>query len=292
MKEIVIISGKGGTGKTSVTAALASLGGNQVLADCDVDAADLHLVLSPDVRRSEVFVAGERAAIDADKCVSCGLCAEHCRYGAISDDFQVIGENCEGCGVCAFVCPEGAAAMHPRACGHWFESETRFGPMVHARLGIAEENSGKLVTTVRMRAKEIAEARGAELILTDGPPGIGCPVIASLGGAHLALAVAEPTASALHDLKRVRGLTRHFDIPMMVVINKSGINDEVADAIRAFCKDEGVELAGELPYDPAFTQAQIRSRSVVEYDPEGRGADMRRIRDRVADRLNRTDKTR
>ncbi|WP_461211163.1 ATP-binding protein [Desulfocurvus sp. DL9XJH121] len=281
MKEIVVISGKGGTGKTSVTAALAALGKNQVLADCDVDAADLHLILSPMVEKSEEFTAGERAAIDPGACTSCGLCAEHCRYGAISEDFRVIGENCEGCGVCAFVCPSGAAAMHPRVCGQWYVSATRFGPMVHARLGIAEENSGKLVTTVRKQARAIAEARGADLILTDGPPGIGCPVIASLGGANLALVVAEPTASALHDLKRVRGLAKHFDIPMMVVINKSGINAQITRDIREFCAAEGVEVAGELPYDPAFTQAQIRAQSVVEYDPRGRGEDMRRIRERI-----------
>ena len=285
MKEIVIISGKGGTGKTSVTAALAALGNNQVLADCDVDAADMHLVLAPKVAHTETFVAGERAAVDPDACTHCGLCADNCRYAAISEDHQVIGENCEGCGVCAFVCPTGAAAMYPRACGEWHVSSTRFGTMVHAHLGIAEENSGKLVVTVRKKARELAEDQGAELILTDGPPGIGCPVIASLGGADLALVVAEPTASALHDLQRVRGLAKHFDIPMMVVINKSGINEEVAGAIRDFCAAEDVGIAGELPYDEAFTKAQIQGRTVVEYDPDGRGADIRAIWDAMQARL-------
>nr|WP_126381267.1 ATP-binding protein [Desulfovibrio ferrophilus] len=289
MKEIVVISGKGGTGKTSVTAALASLGPQKVLADCDVDAADLHLVLAPKNIRTEDFVAGERAFINTDSCVDCGLCLEHCRYGAVSEDFQIIPENCEGCGVCAFVCPEDAAVMLPRTCGVWHVAETRFGSMVHARLGIAEENSGKLVTTVRKTARELAEAQGASLILTDGPPGIGCPVIASLGGANLAIAVAEPTTSALHDLKRVFGLTKHFDIPLMVIINKSGINEETAKVIRDYCKDNGVEVAGTLPYDKAFTQAQINAMSVVEYDPEGRGKDLAAIWERIQTRLNQQD---
>lgn len=291
MKEIVIISGKGGTGKTSVTAALASLEKNQVLADCDVDAADLHLVLAPESKHAEPFIAGERAVIDADTCTACGQCAEHCRYGGIAENgdgiCQVVPENCEGCGVCAFVCPVDAAAMIPRECGEWYVSGTRFGTMVHARLGIAEENSGKLVTTVRKKARDLAEEQNAELILTDGPPGIGCPVIASLGGADLALVVAEPTASAQHDLERVHGLTKHFDIPMMVIINKSGINDEVAQSIRDFCATHDVEIAGELPYDPVFTKAQINAQSVVEYDPEGRGADIRAIWDKMTDKISK-----
>jgi len=289
IKEIIVISGKGGTGKTSVTAALAALGPDKVLADCDVDAADLHLILNPEDTTSEDFVAGERAAIDPDLCTQCGLCAEHCRYGAISADFQVMGEHCEGCGVCAFVCPAGAATMHPRTCGVWHVAETRFGPMVHARLGIAEENSGKLVVTVRKAARKLAEGTGATLILTDGPPGIGCPVIASMGGADLALAVAEPTTSALHDLKRVHGLTKHFDIPLMVVINKSGINEEMSEQIKRFCAENGVEVAGTLPYDPVFTQAQIRGLSVTEFDPDGRGRDLAGIWARLEQRLSNND---
>ncbi|MBU1001007.1 MAG: ATP-binding protein [Proteobacteria bacterium] len=286
MQEVVVISGKGGTGKTSVTAALAALGPKKVLADCDVDAADLHLVLAPDNIRTEDFIAGERAFINADACVGCGLCLEHCRYGAVSAQFEIINENCEGCGVCAFVCPEDAAVMLPRHCGVWHIAKTRFGSLVHARLGVAEENSGKLVTTVRQAARKLAEEQGASLILTDGPPGIGCPVIASLGGADLALAVAEPTTSALHDLKRVHDLTKHFDIPLMVIINKSGINEEITKTIGDYCKDNGVEMAGTLPYDNAFTQAQIRALSVVEYDPEGRGRDLLGLWNRIQARLD------
>lgn len=286
IQEVVIISGKGGTGKTSVTAALAALGPKKVLADCDVDAADLHLILAPDNVRTEDFIAGERAFINAEACVGCGLCLEHCRYGGVSADFRIINENCEGCGVCAFVCPVDAAVMLPRHCGAWYVADTRFGSLVHARLGIAEENSGKLVTTVRKTARTLAEEQGVSLILTDGPPGIGCPVIASLGGADLAVAVAEPTTSALHDLKRVRELTKHFDIPLLVIINKSGINEETVKVIRTYCDDNDVEVVGTLPYDNAFTKAQIQALSVVEYDPEGRGQDLLEIWNRIQARLD------
>lgn len=285
MKELVIISGKGGTGKTSVTAALASLGGSMVLADCDVDAADLHLVLAPDTKRTEPFVSGELARIDPDACTHCGECREHCRYNAIDDSYRVTIESCEGCGVCAYVCPAGAAVMEPRLCGDWYTSETRFGTMVHARLGIGEENSGKLVTTVRKAAKEIAEERQVDLMLTDGPPGIGCPVIASLGGADMALAVAEPTNCAVHDLERVRKLAAHFDIPLMVVINKADINTELVDDIRQFCRMENVEVAGELPYHRGFTQAQLAGQSVVEFDPEGLGKTLQAVRERILQHL-------
>ncbi len=285
MKEAVILSGKGGTGKTSLTAALATGLPDMVLADCDVDAADLHLVLAPEPRRVEEFTAGALALIDPDDCTACGACAEHCRFGAIGPDFTVRREHCEGCGVCAYVCPTGAAVMQPRVSGHWYVSDTRLGPMVHARLLPGEENSGKLVSAVRLAAKELAESRGASILLTDGPPGIGCPVIASLGGADLALAVTEPTISARHDLERLFGLTRHFDIPLAVIINKSGVNARIADEVQAWCLENGIEIAGVLPYDRGFTQAQIRRLTAPEHDPDGLGAAIAPIRDWLCHRL-------
>ncbi|WP_462326731.1 ATP-binding protein [Desulfobaculum sp.] len=285
MKELVVISGKGGTGKTTVTAALAALTPNKVLADCDVDAADLHLILDPTVGRTVDFYSGEIATIDPDACTQCGLCAEHCRYDAITEDFTVQKEHCEGCGVCAFVCPVQAATMQERMCGYWYDSTTRFGHMVHANLGIGEENSGKLVTTVRKEARTTAEKLSADLILTDGPPGVGCPVIASLGGTDLTLAVAEPTLSALHDLKRVYKLSRHFKVPMMVIINKADINAAIVEEIKCWCEEYDVEIAGVLPYDQVVTTAQIHGKSIVEYDPDGLGLTMRTIWDNVSRRL-------
>lgn len=285
MKELVVISGKGGTGKTTVTAALAALAPHKVMADCDVDAADLHLVLNPSVNETIDFYSGEIATIDPDACTQCGACIEHCRFEAITPEFTVQKEHCEGCGVCAFVCPVDAAKMNERMCGHWFSSSTRFGQMIHAHLGIGEENSGKLVTTVRKEARKAAEEIDADLILTDGPPGVGCPVIASLGGTDLALAVAEPTLSALHDLKRVHKLTDHFKVPMMVVINKSDINLDITEEIKTWCGEYGIEIAGILPYDQVVTAAQIHGKSVVEYDPDGVGATMRNVWDNVSQRL-------
>ncbi|NJB66550.1 MinD superfamily P-loop ATPase [Desulfobaculum xiamenense] len=285
MKELVVISGKGGTGKTTVTAALAALAGHKVMADCDVDAADLHLVLAPENRTATEFYSGQVAVIDPERCIRCGECATNCRYEAIDADFTVHKEHCEGCGVCAYVCPTDAAGMIERMCGHWYSSETRFGKMIHAHLGIGEENSGKLVTTVRKEARKAAEEVGAELIITDGPPGVGCPVIASLGGTDLALAVAEPTLSALHDLKRVHKLTRHFQVPMMAVVNKADINPLLTEEIRNWCTESGVEIAGVLPYDQIVTDAQIHGLSVVEHDPDGFGQHMRSVWDKVSRKL-------
>lgn len=283
MKEVVILSGKGGTGKTSVTAALATGLPGLVLADCDVDAADLHLVLAPEPRQVNEFTAGSVAEIDEDACTGCGLCIENCRFGALSihpgGTAQLRHEHCEGCGVCAYVCPEGAAIMRPRLSGHWYVSDTRLGPMVHARLLPGEENSGKLVTSVRTAARELAESQGARVVLTDGPPGIGCPVIASLGGTDLALAVTEPTVSARHDLERLHSLTKHFDIPMAVIINKTGVSERITEEIRGWCMENGIEIAGLLPYDRAFTQAQIQRLTASEYDPQGLGAAIAPIRD-------------
>jgi len=272
MNELVVISGKGGTGKTSIVAALAALAQGAVLADCDVDAADLHLVLKPDVQRREAFVGGKEAFVRQEDCIACGACLAWCRYEAIlrrgtagDGEFRVDPLSCEGCGVCVEFCPVNAIDFREKTSGEWFVSETRHGPMVHARLGIGEENSGKLVTLVRREAARIAGERGLGLIITDGPPGIACPVIASIGGASLVLVVTEPTMSGLHDLRRVMELAAHFGVPVMVCINRFDINQEMTDNIRQYCDEHDVEIAGQLPYDASVTQAQLAATSVVEF---------------------------
>ncbi|MBN2141274.1 MAG: 4Fe-4S binding protein [Desulfovibrionaceae bacterium] len=285
MKQLVVVSGKGGTGKTSLTAALAGLGPKKVLADCDVDAADLHLVLHPEVLEKQDFYSGELPVRDPDRCTSCGLCLEHCRFGAISEDFRILPEHCEGCAVCAFVCPTGAVEMRRRHCGFQYRSKTRFGTMIHAELGTGQENSGKLVTSVRNAAMEQAQAEGADLVLVDGSPGVGCPVIASLTNTDAAVFVAEPTVSAIHDLKRVHALAKYFKIPGLAIINKTGINPGLEEEIRAFCAAEDIPVAGALPYDMAVTKAQILGQTIVEYDPNGLGRLVQDIWDTIAANL-------
>jgi MinD superfamily P-loop ATPase len=265
MKELVIISGKGGTGKTSLVSAFSSLAKNAVLCDADVDAADLHLILSPRHRERHPFEAGHRARIDPERCVQCGDCRERCRFGAVTADFRIDPVACEGCGVCAHFCPEGAVKMEPNLCGEWYVSDTRFGPMVHARLGIAEENSGKLVTRVRTRARELAEAEHRNLLLTDGPPGVGCPVIAAVGGASAVLIVTEPTVSGRHDMARVAELAEFFRIPALMVINKFDLNPETGAAMEDFARERGIRPIGRLPFDPAFTRAMVAGQTLFEY---------------------------
>lgn len=266
MQELIVISGKGGTGKTSLMAAFASLAENKVLCDADVDAADLHLVMAPDIRQREPFVSGHTAVIHKKRCTECGLCRELCRWGAIGEDFAVDAIACEGCGVCVHFCPEKAIDFPENTCGEWFVSETRFGPLVHARLGIAEENSGKLVALVRQEARQLAEARGLNLILTDGPPGVGCPVIASMGGASGVLVVAEPSVSGVHDMERVVQLAAHFNVPAMVCVNKFDINTEKSRHIEEFAGRRGVTFLGRVPFDPAFTHAMVQGQTIFEYD--------------------------
>ncbi len=264
MKEVVILSGKGGTGKTSIVASFAVLARDKVLADCDVDAADLHLLLQPTARRNEEFWSGQVAFIDKEKCTQCGLCQDVCRFGAIKD-YSVDEVSCEGCGLCPRVCPVDAIVMQPCMAGHWFVSDTRHGPLVHARLGIAQENSGKLVTLVRVNARHVAEEQGLDCILSDGPPGIGCPAVASLTGADLALLVTEPTLSGIHDLERVLELCRYFDIPAMVCINKYDLNGDNSHRIEDYCRDQGIEVAARVPFDNVVTEALVRGLPVVEY---------------------------
>lgn len=267
MKELVIISGKGGTGKTSVTASFAALASNAVLADCDVDAADLHLILNPEICHRHDFYSGHEAVIREADCIACGLCQTLCRFDAIQESggtFRVDSASCEGCGVCKAFCPSGAIDFPDRLCGEWFVSKTRFGTLIHARLGIGAENSGKLVSTVRAQAKQFAQAIQADWILVDGPPGTGCPVIASITGADAVLAVTEPTCSGQHDLLRVLALARHFKIPAFVCINKWEINPEMTGKIEAAATEAGAIILGRIPYDKSITTAQINGQSVVE----------------------------
>jgi len=275
MKELVVISGKGGTGKTSITAAFASLALNAVLADCDVDAADLHLVLEPKIKQEFDFSGGKQASIISEKCVGCGKCADMCRFDAIKLDgpandvvgktYTVDSVSCEGCKVCVEFCPVNAVTFEPAINGKWFVSDTRFGPMVHAKLGIAEENSGKLVTLIRKEAKRIAEEQNKNFLIIDGSPGIGCPVIASITGSDLVLVVTEPTLSGKHDLERVAELTANFGIKTLVCINKADINPEMSLSITKDAGKLGLKVIGKIPYDEAFTKAQIMKATLIEY---------------------------
>lgn len=272
MKELVIISGKGGTGKTSLVASFAFLAKNKVLCDADVDAADLHLVMSPTVKERHDFTGGNTAVINKDKCTECDICRGLCRYNAIDANFVIDPIECEGCGVCVHFCPEEAIDFPPNMCGEWFISDTRFGQMVHARLGIAEENSGKLVALVRQEAKKIAEKDGLDLIITDGPPGVGCPVIASIGGASALLIVAEPTVSGIHDMERVIQLAAHFGVPAHVCVNKFDLNPEQAQAIENFSRENKLGFAGRIPYDPVFTKSMVQAQTLFEYDGNSQAA--------------------
>ncbi len=271
MKEIVIISGKGGTGKTSITASFAILGGKDiVVADCDVDAADMHLLMQPDWEKSEDFYSGVIAEIDQEKCVKCGNCSDVCRFNAISiiDKKYVVNKlNCEGCGYCFHVCPTDAIAMNEQNVGKWYISSTKAdNVMVHARLGIGAENSGKLVAKVKNEAKRIAEETDKQFIVVDGSPGIGCPVVSSLSGADFVVLVTEPTVSGLHDLKRVYELVKKFNIPSGCIINKADLNTTVARQIEKFLKEEKITYIADLPYDETFTKAMTSGQTIVEYD--------------------------
>jgi len=267
VKELVVISGKGGTGKTSVTASFAVLAGNAVLADGDVDAADLHLILQPEIKHREEFRGGHEAIIRAEDCLGCGLCEAHCRFDAIRPEdavYAVDPSGCEGCGVCVRICPAQAIDFPVRPGGEWFVSGTRCGPMVHARLTPGGENSGKLVSLVREKAREIAEEKKMDLVIMDGPPGIGCPVIAAITGASMLLMVTEPTLSGAHDLERVLHLANHFRIPSMVCVNKWDINPSQTEEIEKMAQSLGAEIAGRIAYDPGVTAAQVAGKTVVE----------------------------
>jgi MinD superfamily P-loop ATPase len=284
MKEVVILSGKGGTGKTSIVGSFAALARNKVMADCDVDAADLHLLLNPSIKEKNEFRSGQVAAIDNDKCIECGLCQELCRFNAIHG-YRVDPVSCEGCGFCFQVCPVQAIAMNECKAGDWFISDTKHGPLVHARLGIAQENSGKLVALVRKKAKEIAEKQWLEYIISDGPPGIGCPVISSLSGVNLALIVTEPTLSGIHDMERVLGVCNHFGVPAMVCINKYDLNENNTRAIQDYCRENGIDVAALIPFDNVVTDAMVRGVSVVEYSSGEAAGEIEKLWQKIAAQL-------
>lgn len=265
MKQISVISGKGGTGKTILTASFAALAKNKVMVDCDVDAADLHLLLNPKVKERHEFKSGVTAKIDRMQCKKCGKCIRVCRFNAIDDNFSVDAVSCEGCAVCSYVCPADAIKLEENLSGEWFVSETKYGPFVHAKLGIAEENSGKLVTEIRKVATEIAEKEKLDYVIIDGPPGIGCPVIASLTGVNTAVVVTEPTLSGIHDMQRVIEVASHFDLDTKIVINKYDLNLVNTNAIKSECDEKNIEVAGLIPFSKEVSTSIVKSLPFVEY---------------------------
>ncbi len=281
MKEITIISGKGGTGKTSLAACFAVLSDRAVFTDCDVDAANLSLIMRPELQEEHEFKASREAFIREDKCSGCGLCRDLCRFEAISESFRVDPLSCEGCGVCYHACPEGAIDFEEVISGEWFISRTPYGPLVHARLGVAQENSGKLVTLVRNKAKEIARDADRDLIITDGPPGIGCPVIASLSGASAALVVTEPTLSGVHDMERVLSVCSHFNVPAFVCINRYNLDEENTGKIEEYCRKKSIPVVGRVPFDKVVTEAMVHGLPVVEYSDGAVSGSIKEIWGRV-----------
>lgn len=268
MREIVIISGKGGTGKTTVCAAFAHLMGKGVLCDLDVDAPDLHIICDPQIIKDHQFISGQEASIDLEKCTACGACADNCRFEAITNngEYRVDAVQCEGCGVCDALCPASAIIMRDKYCGDWHESRSRFGPMLHAQLFPGEENSGRLVSLLKQQAREFARSNALDFILCDGSPGIGCPVISSLSGAHLAVAVIEPTPSGRHDFMRVAELCDHFRIPVSVLINKADLNLAECDGIKNLCRERGYDVVGEIPFSQEVIDSMINKKAVTESD--------------------------
>ena len=293
-KEIVVLSGKGGTGKTSITAALTTIAQSfyhqkLVVADCDVDAADLHLLLAPKVQETHEFISGHEAIINPDTCISCGLCEEKCRFDAISHDeatYVVDPISCEGCKVCVALCPVGAIDFPASNCGQWFSSTTAYGPMIHARLKAGAENSGKLVSTVRKEAREVADTTKADYILVDGPPGIGCPVISSITGADALLMITEPTLSGKHDLERVLKLANHFAVQAYVVVNKSDLNPTITQEIKTMARKLSAPVLGDISYSSLFSKAQTVGRPItIEFDQSSETVQLKNIWHRLQQRM-------
>jgi len=268
MKQLTVLSGKGGTGKTTITASLAVLAKNAVVADCDVDAPDLHLLLHPSVVKTQEFKGSKLAVIDKSKCIECGLCREKCRFDAITENFEVDPIACEGCGVCTIVCPVSAITLTERISGHAYVSKTKYGFMAHAMLSPGEANSGKLATLVRQNAKILAEKEHRDLIIIDGPPGIGCPVIASVTGIDAGLVITEPTMSGIHDFERALQLLKHFNVTPFVCVNMYDINKDNAEKIVSFCRENDIEVVGKIPFNPVVTEAMVNGKPIAEYAPE------------------------
>ena len=273
MKQLTILSGKGGTGKTTITASLAVLAGNAVFADCDVDAPDLHMLLRPEVIKTQEFKGSKLAVINKKRCDNCSVCREKCRFDAITEVIEVDPIACEGCGVCAAICPVDAITMVEHVSGYAYISKTKYGFMSHALLSPGESNSGKLVTLVRQNARILSKKENSNVILIDGPPGIGCPVIASVTGVEFGLVVTEPTMSGIHDLRRALQLLEHFKVKPLVCVNMHDINKYNTDKILSFCKENSIEVAGRIPFNPKVTKAMVNGKTIIEYAPESNVAE-------------------
>lgn len=284
MKTLTVVSGKGGTGKTSILACFAHLARDKVLADCDVDAADLCLLLHPRIKKSFQFKGGKLAVIDKRKCTQCGKCERVCQFEAVKD-YTVDPLSCEGCSLCYRICPEHAIRIEEKITGWVHISDTKYGPLLHARLEIGEGNSGKLVTKVRNTAERVAQEEGLEFILIDGSPGIGCPVIASLTGVDLALIVTEPTLSGVADLERIGGVCNHFGIPWVVCINKFDINEENTERIQTMCNQQGIPVVGKIPYDISFTRAIVAGIPLTEFSSNTSADKIKKMWERICSQL-------
>ncbi len=287
MKELVVISGKGGTGKTTITASFAAMAKNAVIADCDVDAPNLHLLLRPKIMETHAFYGMDKAKIDLERCNECYNCQNSCNFDAIDENLIVNQHKCEGCGVCEYVCESDAIKMVTKISGNVFRSATNHGTMVHAELGIGEEASGKLVSAVKERSRSIALENENDLIITDGPPGTGCPVLATITGAHLALIVTEPSLSGMHDLERVLQVTEHFEIPAIVCINKYDINENNSRTIEAFCHERNIEVVGKLPYDTSTNLAMMEETTIIEYSQNVLSEGIKALWERVVSELEK-----
>jgi MinD superfamily P-loop ATPase len=267
MRQITVLSGKGGTGKTTITASFAVLAKKAVVADCDVDAPDLHMLLHPEIIETQEFKGSKLAVIDEARCIKCGLCREKCKFNAVTENFTIDSLSCEGCSVCTIICPTNAITLTERVSGHAYISKTKYGFMAHAMLSPSEANSGKLVTLVRQNAKILAEKENCNFIIIDGPPGIGCPVIASVTGVDAGLVVTEPTMSGIHDLKRALQLLEHFNVQPFVCVNTYDINKDNAEKIESFCKENGIDVIGKIPFNPIVTEAMVNGKTIIEYSP-------------------------